>query len=208
MPSRDQWQSTWVGLGVSVTPAILQDFESLMARYAEPHRRYHTVRHLDECFERLAELRGLADHPAEVELALWFHDAIYERRSAENETKSADLAVSKASAAGVPADCAERIRRLIMVTRHAAIPSGIDEEVLVDVDLAILGANPARFDEYEDQVRAEYRWVPAFLFKSQRRKILEEFLARPSIFSTKLFLERYEGQARSNIERSIARLGG
>src|SRR4029450_10137197 len=134
MPSRDQWQSTWVGLGVSVTPAILQDFESLLARYAEPHRRYHTARHLDECFEKLAALRGLADHPAEGEVALWFHEGIYERRSLANEAKSADLAVSKASAAGVPVDCAERIRRLIMATRHAAIPSGIDEEVLVDVD--------------------------------------------------------------------------
>jgi predicted metal-dependent HD superfamily phosphohydrolase len=208
MPSIDQWRSTWMDLGVSVTPAVSREFAALMARYGEPHRKYHTARHLDECFEKLAELRNLTEHPAEVELAIWFHDAIHEPGSADNEARSADLAVSKAAAAGVAAECTERVRSLIMATKHTEAPCGIDAEVLVDVDLAILGAGQERFEEYEEQVRAEYSWLPDSLFTRERKKILREFLARPSIFSTSVFRARYESQARANIERSMDRLNG
>lgn len=208
MPSIDQWKATWKDLGVSVTPALLRDYEELIARYSEPHRKYHTVRHLDECFGKLAEIRSKAAHPTEVEVALWFHDAIYEKRSTQNEAKSAELASSKVRAAGGSPECAERISALIMATRHAAVPQGDDAKVLIDVDLAILGASPERFDEYERQVREEYSWVPGFLFKKERKRILTEFLARPAIFNTELFRERYESQARENIQRSITRLGG
>jgi predicted metal-dependent HD superfamily phosphohydrolase len=208
MPSIEQWIATWKELGVSITPAVLGEFESLIARYSEPHRTYHTVHHLDECFGKLAAVRAVAEHPAEVEAALWFHDAVHEKLSTENEAKSADLAVSKVRAAGGSRESAERISALIMATRHAAVPQDSDAMVLVDVDLAILGETPERFDEYERQVRAEYAWVPGFLFNRERKNILKEFLARPAIFNTKLFRERYEAQARANIQRSITRLGG
>jgi len=178
----------------------------LIARYSEPHRRYHTVRHLDECFERLDEIRSLARHPAEIELALWFHDAIYDVKRHDNEEKSADWARASATAAGVAADACERVYSLILSTRHQAAASGGDAEILVDIDLSILGAAPVRFDEYERQVREEYSWVPDFLFRRERKAILKEFFARPRIFSTTHFRDRYEQQARSNIERSLERL--
>ena len=93
-----------------------------------------------------------------------------------------------------------------MATRHEAVPRGVDAEILVDVDLSILGASRERFDEYERQVREEYAWVPDFLYRRERGKILKDFLARPRIFSTALFRSRYEEQARSNIGRSLERL--
>jgi predicted metal-dependent HD superfamily phosphohydrolase len=191
-----------------MTPAIARDFDELMFRYSEPHRKYHTVRHLEECFTKLAEVRALALHPAEVEIALWFHDAIYERRATDNEVRSAELAASTARAAGVAGNSAECIHALIMATRHAAVPHDDDAKVVVDVDLAILGEAPARFDQYEDQIRWEYSWVPGFLFRKERKKALREFLARPAIFNTQPFRERYESQARANIRRSLARLDG
>jgi len=178
----------------------------LIARYSEPHRRYHTVRHLDECFEKLDEIRSLARHPAEIELALWFHDAIYDVKRHDNEEKSADWARASATAAGVAADACERVYSLILSTRHQAAANGVDAEILVDIDLSILGAVLVRFDEYERQVREEYSWVPDFLFRRERKAILKEFLARPRIFSTTHFRDRYEHQARSNIERSLERL--
>lgn len=208
MPSTERWKATWQELGVPFTPALRAAFDDLIARYSEPHRKYHTVRHLDECFAKLGEVRARADHPAEVEVALWFHDAIYEKRSDQNEAKSAELAAATVRNAGKPAECAQRISDLIMATRHAAVPQDNDAKVLVDVDLSILGESPERFDEYERQVREEYSWVPEFLFKRERRKILEEFLARPAIFNTDLFRERYEAQARANLKRSLKQLGG
>ena len=96
---------------------------------------------------------------------------------------------------------------MVMATRHAAVPPDPDARVLVDVDLSILGAPAARFDEYEAQVREEYAWVPGFIYRRERRKILQGFLARPAIFSTAPFLERYEQQARVNIGRSLGALG-
>jgi predicted metal-dependent HD superfamily phosphohydrolase len=184
-----------------------QEFKELIARYSEPHRRYHTVRHLEECFAKLTEICNLAEHAAEVELAIWFHDAIYEKHSNQNEVKSAELAVKKVLAAGGTKDAAARISNLIMATRHAVLPRNKDEQVLIDVDLSILGAEPERFKEYERQIREEYSWVPFFLFRKRRRKILKDFLARPTIFNTPVFIQRYEKQARQNIERSMTRMG-
>ena len=149
--------------GVAAVPSAL--YNELMAAYAEPHRHYHTAQHLEECFAHFDAIGSLAGHPAEVALALWFHDAIYDPKRQDNEEKSAGWARAAVLAAGAAPDAAARIHALVMATRHAAVPRGPDEEVLVDIDLSILGAAPARFDEYERQVRAEYAWVPDFLFR-------------------------------------------
>jgi predicted metal-dependent HD superfamily phosphohydrolase len=182
-------------------------FERLMAAYSEPHRKYHTLQHLDECFARLEELRTEAKHPEEVEFALWFHDAIYDTKRQDNEAKSAEWAGATARAHNLPADVTERICRLILVTRHDAEPHERDEKVLVDVDFSILGAVPERFDEYEAQVREEYAWVPQIMFRAKRRAILKGLLARRSIFNTPKFVKTYEKSARANLERSLDRLG-
>ena len=197
MPSLERWGETWRQLHGAADPKL---YDQLMARYGEPHRKYHTARHLEECFQKLDEVG--AERP-EVELALWFHDAIYDTRRQDNEQKSADWARASALQAGVAREAAERVHELIMTTRHEAIPSGADAELLIDVDLSILGAAPERFDEYERQIREEYGWVPAFVFRRKRAEILEGFLARPSIFSTVHFRSRYERQARDNLARSL-----
>jgi|SRR6266850_2717862 len=206
MPSITRWNSLWQELGAAHFDPRL--FDQLIARYSEPHRAYHTVRHVEECLVQLEEARALAEHAPEVELALWFHDAIYDPKRQDSEERSADWAHEAALAAGVAAVSAQRVRALVMATRHKAVPQGADAQVLVDIDLAILGAAPERFDEYERQIREEYAWVPDFLFHRERRRILEDFSARPSIFSTLFFRARLERQARANLARSIAALSG
>jgi len=203
-----RWQDSWRGLGISTTPILIREFDELMFRYSEPHRKYHTARHLVECFTRLDEIRHLAPHSAEVEIAIWFHDAILQRRASDNENRSAQLAESTARAAGVDRDSARRIGALVLATRHDAVPGDDDARVVVDVDLAILGEAPDRYDAYENQIRWEYSWVPGSLFRKQWRNVLSKFLTRPGIFSTQPFRERYERQARANIERSLARMAG
>jgi predicted metal-dependent HD superfamily phosphohydrolase len=199
-----RWHELWKQLGAADPDPKLHG--ELIARYSEPHRRYHTLQHLDECLEKFDEIRALAERPAEIELALWFHDAIYNVKRRDNEKRSADWARASALAAGTPAQACNRVHALVMATRHKAVPRGTDAEILVDVDLSILGATPERFDQYERQVREEYAWVPDFLFRRERKAILKDFLARPCIFSTTLFRDRHEQQARSNIERSLERL--
>jgi predicted metal-dependent HD superfamily phosphohydrolase len=204
MPDLDQWKRMWAGFGVAAADeALLRD---LVARYSEPHRKYHTMQHLNECFEKLQELRALARKPEEIELALWFHDAVYDTKHKDNEEKSADWARSAVLEAGVAAPAGDRVYELVMATRHNAVPAGIDAQILVDVDLSILGATPDRFDEYERQVREEYSWVPGLIFRRERRKILEDFLKRETIFQTRRFVDVYEMQARANLRRSIGKL--
>lgn len=199
-----QWLATWRALGAVASAPDPALYQALTKRYEEPQRKYHTLQHLQECFASLPEIRHLATHPAEVEMALWFHDAIYDVMRHDNEEQSARWASTGLQAAGVAADSVQRIHDLILATRHSAVPQGMDAAILVDVDLAILGAPPARFAEYEQQIRAEYAHIPDFLFRPKRGKILRGFLERPRIFNTQEFFERYEQVARRNIAASLA----
>jgi predicted metal-dependent HD superfamily phosphohydrolase len=199
-----RWQSVWRELGASDAHADL--FDRLVACYSEPHRKYHTMQHLNECFAHMERVRSIAERPGEVELALWFHDAVYKTSRQDNEERSADWARESAQAGGLSVEQANRIFALVMVTKHNAVPVGRDAELLVDIDLGILGSGPARFDQYEVQVRQEYSWVPGPLYRKERRKILQEFASRPTIYCTEYFRAAYEAQARDNIARSLAQL--
>ena len=206
MSNLNRWCATWTGLGVSAPDEGL--FGEVIASYREPHRHYHTTQHLDECFAWLDGARPLADRLHEVELALWFHDAVYQLRMQDNEERSASWLQSAATKAGLSGIVVERMRALILATKHNSPPPTQDAALLVDVDLAILGAPIERFDEYEQQVREEYAWVPEFLFRRKRREILESFLGRPCVYSTDHFRAALESKARGNLARSIRQLGG
>ena len=177
-----------------------------MGRYSEPHRAYHTAQHLDECFSALEGASASAQLPGAVGLALFFHDAIYDTRAHDNEEKSAELVQRVLASVGAEEPLQSYVSDLILVTRHAAMPETPDQQLVVDIDLSILSAPQARFDEYERQVRQEYSWVDEAVFRSVRSKILQEFLARPVIYSTASFRDRLEHSARENLKRSVAAL--
>jgi len=198
------WSRAWPGIGASGEGVEPRD--TLIAAWSEPQRRYHTPRHLGDCLAWFEDAAQRASHPAEVEIALWFHDAVYDLKAKANEARSAAWAEQALAEAGIAVDVRQRVHALIMATCHAALPASDDAALLVDIDLAILGAMPERFDEYEVQVRQEYAWVPGPLFRRRRREILQGFLARPRIYSTDHFHQRLEAQARSNLQRSVARL--
>ncbi|MEY2876150.1 MAG: hypothetical protein RLZZ373_3521 [Pseudomonadota bacterium] len=204
MPQPDltpTWQRTWSDLGATPPATLLPQ---LLAAYAEPQRHYHSVQHLSECMAHLGPALHLAQRPGEVAIALWFHDAVYQLRSGDNEAQSAAWAQRELMAAGVGADACARVEALIMATRHDAQPTEPDARLLVDVDLAILGAPPQRFAEYEAQVQLEYAWVPKWLFKRKRRAVLRGFLDRSPIYSTDHFRTLLEAQARVNLAASMA----
>ena len=203
MSTLDRWFHTWAELGVTASRRLEQLFADLLSRYAEPQRFYHTRQHLEECFEKWADLREQAERPAEVELAIWFHDAVYDTHSDKNEQHSAELARDAVLAQDGDPASAQRIFDLIMSTRHTGMPVEQDARLIVDTDLAILGAEPVRFNEYEKQIRREYAWVPEEVFRERRASILRGFLGRKHIYSTELFRSRYEQKARENIQRSL-----
>lgn len=190
------WASAWSDLGLQPPSGL---FDQLVRAYEEPQRHYHSLQHLHECLAHFEQARYLAQQPGEVAIALWFHDAIYDVRGKDNERQSADWACRVLASCQASQATLERVERLIMVTRHDATPSEADEQLLVDIDLAILGATPERFAEYDAQVRAEYAWVPGFVYRMKRRSVLKAFLARPCIYSAEHFKARYEAQARRNL---------
>lgn len=199
---RENWNAAWHALGVTAPDAALCD--ELQRRYGEPQRHYHTMQHLGECLAWFEREKAQAERPAEVALALWFHDAIYDVHAHDNEARSADWARQALLEAGVNANAAERVHALVMATRHDAVPEGRDAELLIDIDLSILGAARARFDEYERQVHAEYAFVPEEIRLPRRREILQRFLDRKAIYATPRMHAQLEAQARTNLQRSIA----
>jgi predicted metal-dependent HD superfamily phosphohydrolase len=197
------WHDAWRALRLRAPDDVLA---TLLARWAEPHRRYHTPQHLRECLALFDDHRDLAAHPGEVGVALWFHDAIYDTARHDNEAASAAWAERVLRAAGAADDVVARVEALILATCHRQVPATSDERLLVDIDLAILGAEPARFDEYERQIRDEYGFVPEDVFRGKRGEILHGFLARPALFSTAALAVRFEAAARANLASAIARL--
>ncbi|HKS55483.1 MAG TPA: hypothetical protein VJS12_09370 [Steroidobacteraceae bacterium] len=179
----------------------------LAAAYSEPHRRYHTTQHIDSCLGELARFESHVAHLNEVRWALLFHDAIYDPRRNDNEARSADWACGVMQELQRPEDEIARVRKLIMATVHATQAATADEALLLDIDLSILGADEATFDEYDRAIRVEYEWVPEQAYKFARASVLQGFLQRERIFQTAVFQDR-EAIARGNLERVLERLRG
>ncbi|KQP20498.1 hypothetical protein [Pseudorhodoferax sp. Leaf267] len=198
------WHRCWSALGAQGDGLALM--QKLLDAYAEPQRKYHTVQHLSECLTLMGQHLHLAIEPGEVEMALWFHDAIYHVQARDNELRSAEWAAAQLRAAGVVEQRIAHITQHILATRHSALPQGPDQMLLVDIDLSILGAPRPRFDAYERQVREEYAWVPEALFRRKRQQVLAEFLARSPIYNTPALRAAREDQARDNLAHSLQQL--
>lgn len=206
MPSLEQWFDAWSRFSVEPDDPLRTAYDRLITQYSEPQRHYHTVHHLDECLAAFREIEDQADNPRAVEIALWFHDAVYDTKATDNERRSANQARKTLLDCGVATTHADHVHRLVMATTHANPPDGRDEQVIVDADISILGAKAERFDEYERQVRHEYGHVPERVYRHGRRNILLGFLERDAIFNTARFHARLESRARRNIRRSLEKL--
>jgi predicted metal-dependent HD superfamily phosphohydrolase len=201
-----RWQAGWALLGRPAPDDTV--LASVLAEYGSSDRFYHTLQHLSECLDLSQEAADLAERPGEVVIALWFHDVVYDTRRSDNESRSADWAEAALLQAGGTPEEVERIRGLILATRHTELPAPGDAALIVDIDLAILGAPPVRFAEYEIQIHREYAWVPELVFRPTRARILRGFLERERIYTTAPFAARFEAQARANLLRALAHLSG
>ena len=181
-------------------------FDELLTRHGEAHRRYHTILHVDDaCLGYLDWYRGSARHPERVELALWFHDAVYDPRASDNERQSAQLARARLAELGLPHAVVDDIEAHVLATaRHShGLP---DTDLVVDLDLSILGAPARRFERFEQEIREEYAHVPDLAFANGRRAVLSGFLARPEIYRVPALREELEQRARRNLERRVYEL--
>ncbi len=192
----------WVALA---GPGSEPTGRELLDRYAEPQRRYHNQRHLTEVLDALALIGG--DRPAR--LAAWFHDAVYDPRLAYNEDRSASLAVELLDGLRFRQPEVAEVARLIRLTAdHRTGESDASGAALCDADLAILGADAVRYDDYATAIRVEYRHVPDAQFASGRLSILDDLLGREPLYRTELGHRRWQPRARANLSRERDRWAG
>ena len=193
-----------LGAGAAEADAVFADLDR---RYREPHRHYHGWTHVAACLRELAGTMPTAGaREPDVELALWFHDAVYDPRAMDNEERSAKLLQTAARTMGVPARVASHAAAIVRATAHAAGgAAGTDPaiDLVLDIDLAILGAPAALFDAYQEAVRREYGFLGEREWRAGRLVVLRGFLARPRIFLTDGFSARCEQAARRNLARAI-----
>ena len=181
-----------------------QVFPGLLAAYAEPQRHYHTLEHIEACLAWLDWTWASAKRPFEVQLALFYHDVVYEPLSPENEARSAELMRRDLNAAGAMPDAVERIAQMILATREHSSDAG-DTALLMDIDLAILGAPEHVFDRFERDVRAEYAAVPQPLYAQGRAAVLQKLAARTPLYRSELIAGELSDRAKHNLARAIAR---
>jgi predicted metal-dependent HD superfamily phosphohydrolase len=206
----------------SQSPALEQRFQDLVSRcapdveagelyrvlagkYAEPHRSYHTLEHIRHCLAQLDGARHLAGDPDAIELAIWFHDAVYEVDASDNELRSAQLFDSLLGP-HLPHERAARIHRLIRETEHPSEPEDNDARLMVDIDLSSFGLP---WDEFMRDTRAvcsELAHLSEPQFVAGKCRFLNALMSRSSIYLTPHFRERLEARARSNIERHLREL--
>lgn len=190
-------------------------FEYLVKCYNEPHRAYHNLEHIVSMLDDFAPVEHLSLYPIAIKFAIWYHDSVYDTGEnklelvSNNEVNSARRAMNDMVLLDVSPQIIDRVCNtdgLIMDTTHKKTPETPDGQLLVDLDLAILGKPPAEFDRYEIGIRKEYGWVPTSDYSAARVRILSAFLNRSVIYNTAHFREKYEREARINLRTSIVLL--
>jgi predicted metal-dependent HD superfamily phosphohydrolase len=200
-----RFQALWSNLGARGDGR--DAFLVLREAYDEPQRAYHDARHIAACLRLFddPEVTKLATYPAEVEAALFYHDAIYDTHARDNEEKSAALAERTLSAAGVLPAIVARIAAHVRATKDHTTTTD-DGKLVIDIDLSILGESAETFARFEEDIRREYAWVEPAAYVAGRAAVLRKFIERTSIYNTPLFRDRYETKARANIAASLAKL--
>lgn len=186
-------------------PENKDTYDSLIKHYSEKHRAYHNLEHISDCLEKLDSIPSPIKGRREIELAIWFHDIIYNPYGKNNELKSANMAVSFLN----NQDCSEKVKSnihdLIMSTLHNKIPKNISEKIIMDIDISILGAEYNVYKEYSEKIRKEYKLVPRILYRKKRKEILSNFLKKNQLYHSDYF-QFLEKDARNNITLEIKEL--
>ena len=200
------WQALGQALGRD-TPAWRAEGRRLLQSWARWPRAYHDTTHLHACLRHLQAVRPHLADPHAVELALWYHDAIYWPWSTHNEQRSADWAVRFLRGQSLPETLVAQVHQHILDTRHQPGPLTGDAQWVVDIDLAILGQSDAVYRQFERNVRREYFFVRWPRYVAGRSAVLRGFLDRPRIYGTDFFGQRLEAQARANLQQALHALG-
>ncbi len=181
-----------------------QLYAQLAQAYAESQRHYHTVQHIVECLDLFHQVKAQLSDPFAVELAIWFHDVVYDPKASDNEAQSA-IFMQQCCHDFIPTAIVEKIGAWIEATQQHRPSTDADLNFLLDIDLAILASSPSRFTAYETQIQQEYHWVEATVYKEKRAAVLRYFHEMQPLYQTAYFQEKYELRAKQNLSLSLCK---
>jgi predicted metal-dependent HD superfamily phosphohydrolase len=166
-----------------------------------PDRHFHNLDHVRDCLRHFDEVSPLLADPDAVELALWFHDAIYDPGDPTNERRSADLFLRRS--AGATPVMRRRVCGLILATRHTYVARTSDRRFIEDIDLAGFAAPWGTFMHHGDLLRREFARQSDAQYYDGQVAFLEQLARRPAFFATDYYRARHEARARENLQRLL-----
>lgn len=186
--------------------------DKLVPLYSEPIRFYHTLVHLEEMLGYLECMNDLSQTKQDEQvliLTIFFHDAIYDATSATNEEDSAKLFEefwNECSGQENDNEAKTRVIRYILATKqHTATEDDACAQLLLDIDMAVLGKQKEAYWKYAGLIRNEYDFVEHDVFCEKRAEVLKGFLEH-DIFGTPAMKNALEEQARENLKAEIESL--
>jgi predicted metal-dependent HD superfamily phosphohydrolase len=206
---RSEWTQLFSSLNVA-PEASQHAFDELVEHYSSPGRYYHTLAHIQQVLQTIHLLKDEARDLAAVLLAGWYHDVIYDSKAKDNEEKSAAYAMETLRRLGIAEKTVQRVVDLIVATKtHEPWPGDTDADILLDADLAILGADE-EYARYSEAIRKEYAWVPIKEYCQARQAVLRSFFKTKDYAKWPIYrtapMESLEQSARFNVATEIAAL--
>jgi len=197
-----EFMALWLGVSDDEPARAGQVCQALLDLYAEPGRHYHNLDHVRHCLGQARLVAGLLPDTSALNLAIWFHDCVYDPMARDNEARSAALFRELASPV-MASSIEDDVERLVLVTKAGQRPQREDESYMVDIDLSSFGLPWEPFLADSLAVRAERQHLTDEQYAVQQSRFLEGLLQRDAVFTTGFFRDRYEHIARSNISRYL-----
>lgn len=195
---RQYWQqfSAQINLEYAQAEAL---YLVLYSAYSESQRYYHTVQHIVECLELLDHIKDELEDAVAVQVAIWFHDVVYDPKASDNELQSAEL-MQKYCSHFLDQAQLEKVYAWILATQQHQATLEPDLNAVLDIDLAILGRDAKRFAEYQQQIQQEYAWVEPEIYQLKRAAVLQHFYSMQPLYQTEYFQHNFEHRAKENLK--------
>jgi predicted metal-dependent HD superfamily phosphohydrolase len=198
--NKSQFTKTLERIGIQKN-SIPNLWYNLQRKYTQKDRHYHNLEHIENM---LSELNRIGLNNDILNLAIWYHDSIYEPDNKQNEEDSAQYFIQEIGHK-LTKEITDQITHLILATKLNKLRSGyLNEAIIVDIDLHTLGTPSSRYKKYQECIRKEYASIPFKKYTAGRIQILEKFLSH-QILKTRFF-EHLEPQARNNIKEELKTL--
>jgi predicted metal-dependent HD superfamily phosphohydrolase len=199
-------KETFIGLLINYTDnnSIANElWIEIETNYSSKKRHYHSLQHLENLFEQLTEIKSEVQNWETILFTLYYHDIIYNSMKSDNEEKSAELAEKRMKQISISNETIKLCKEQILATKSHIKLANYDTNCFIDADLSIFGQTWETYSHYYKNIRKEYAIYPDLIYNSGRKKVLNHFLAMDRIFKTDFFYNKFEIQAKLNLQKEI-----